>query len=424
MYRIQLLFVWGIIFISVFSGQSKVRAGVEGASEVFDAVWHQVHAAYYDPTFGGKDWVAIGERYREELEGLGSVHELRGLLTRMLNELGESHFAIVPGSYDGAAPRRWIGGDLGMETSIIGNKSVVFRVEDGGPAWTAGVRPGYLIDRIGDVSVEKLRKETLEAGFPGGASIAFWHNLIQSNLGIGAGDRIELKLRTGGLRREHFSIEADHYVGLMSEPFGHVPALPLEFVGQIGEDGIAYMRFNLWFPAIMGKIRTFITSLDEKVKGLVIDVRGNAGGIGLMATGVYGLISDEEFALGKMSMRQGFVNLIAYPQPKAFDGDIAVLVDGLSLSTTEIFAAGMKESGRGRLFGEKTGGAALPSGFVDLPNGDKLQMAFANYTTDGGTRLEGIGVTPDEEVALLPKSLRSGVDPVLQAAKKWLYSNN
>ena len=414
----------GAICLATFALQAESKAGVDEAVEVFDAVWHQVNKAYYDPTFGGRDWVSIGERYRGELPNIASVGELRILLTRMLNELGESHFAIVPGSYDGSAPRRWFGGDLGMRTSIVKNRSVVMTVKEGGPAWRAGVQPGYLIQTIGDVSVEQLRKETLNAGFPAGTLPAFWHNQIESHLGVEPGEEIQLKLKTSAFNAKRVTIKSERYDGLMSEPFGHIPALPLEFASEIGEDGVAYLRFNLWFPAIMENIKRFLTSLEGKANGLIIDLRGNAGGIGLMATGISGLISEDEFTLGRMSMRQGYVNLIAYPQPRAFTGPVAVLIDRLSLSTTEIFAAGMKESGRARLFGEKTGGAALPSGFIDLPNGDKLQMAFANYITDEGNRLEGVGVAPDEEIILEPRLLRKGIDPVRSSAKMWLLARN
>jgi len=421
---IRFLTFFGLFAFAVSLPKAESQASVEGAVEVFDAVWQQVNTAYYDPTFGGKDWAVIGERYRSELSDLENVSDLRILITSMLNELGESHFAIVAGSRDVTAPRRWSGGDLGMRTTIVGKKAMVFDVAEGGPAWKAGIRPGYLIDKIGDVSAEQLRRETLDAGFPEGTLPAFWHSQIESHMGIQANDEITLKLKSGGLNSRNFTVKADRYRGLMSAPLGHIPALPLEFESEIGKNGIAYLRFNLWFPAIMDDISKFLTSLNGNVKGLVIDMRGNAGGIGLMATGISGLVCDEEFALGKMTMRQGHLNLIAYPQPNRFTGPIAVLIDSLSLSTTEIFAAGMKETGRARLFGEKTGGAALPSGFIDLPNGDKLQMAFANYITDGGDRLEGIGVAPDEEVRLEPKSLRKGIDPVITSAKEWILSRN
>jgi carboxyl-terminal processing protease len=58
--------------------------------------------------------------------------------------------------------------------------------------------------------------------------------------------------------------------------------------------------------------------------------------------------------------------------------------------------------------------------FERLPNGDGFQYAIANYISEGGKPLEGIGVLPDEEVRLTRKALLSGHDPVLDAALAWI----
>ena len=65
-------------------------------------------------------------------------------------------------------------------------------------------------------------------------------------------------------------------------------------------------------------------------------------------------------------------------------------------------------------------GAALPSVFTRLPNGDGFQYAIANYISEGGQPLEGFGVTPDEEVKLTRHQLLESQDPVLDAAVTWI----
>jgi carboxyl-terminal processing protease len=94
----------------------------------------------------------------------------------------------------------------------------------------------------------------------------------------------------------------------------------------------------------------------------------------------------------------------------------------LSMSTSEIFAGGMKDIGRARVFGTATPGAALPSAIERLPNGDGFQYAFANYISAGGKALEGLGVQPDEVVGYDASELRAGRDPVVEAAVKWILS--
>ena len=71
-----------------------------------------------------------------------------------------------------------------------------------------------------------------------------------------------------------------------------------------------------------------------------------------------------------------------------------------------------------------TAGAALPSVFERLPNGDRLQFAFANYVSVGGQPLEGRGVTPDVLVAPDRTALLAGRDNVLEAALVWIDFQN
>jgi C-terminal processing protease CtpA/Prc len=58
--------------------------------------------------------------------------------------------------------------------------------------------------------------------------------------------------------------------------------------------------------------------------------------------------------------------------------------------------------------------------FKKLPNRYYLQMAIADYETGLKARIEGVGVSPDEEVGLSPSKLRRGEDSVIKAATKWI----
>jgi len=83
-------------------------------------------------------------------------------------------------------------------------------------------------------------------------------------------------------------------------------------------------------------------------------------------------------------------------------------------------AGGLQDLKRARIFGTRTAGAALPSDIIRLPNGDGFQYAIANYISQGGQPLEGIGVTPDEEIRPTRRELLAGKDPALDAAVNWI----
>jgi carboxyl-terminal processing protease len=92
----------------------------------------------------------------------------------------------------------------------------------------------------------------------------------------------------------------------------------------------------------------------------------------------------------------------------------------LSASTSEFLAGGLKDLGRARIFGSRTAGAALIANVEKLPNGDGLSYAFANYISQGGEELEGVGVIPDVEVIPTREALLRGEDPALSAAIAWI----
>jgi carboxyl-terminal processing protease len=164
--------------------------------------------------------------------------------------------------------------------------------------------------------------------------------------------------------------------------------------------------------------------------GIVIDLRGNPGGLAGMLMGISGHFIDERVALGTMQTRDNPAPLRFTVNPRRvsargervepFGGPVAILVDSLSGSASECFTGGMQSLGRARVFGQRTMGQALPALFDRLPNGDVLIHAYGDFVTSDGTRLEGRGVIPDEEIPLDRARLLAGRDPALEAALAWI----
>jgi carboxyl-terminal processing protease len=161
----------------------------------------------------------------------------------------------------------------------------------------------------------------------------------------------------------------------------------------------------------------------SKAPGIILDLRGNPGGIGVMAMGIAGFFIDKDgLKLGEMKMREATLRFVIFPRAETYTGPLAILVDAGSASTTEILAQGLQDLKRARIFGTRTAGAALPSDIIRLPNGDGFQYAQASYTSDRGKVLEGNGVTPDVEVHQTQQALLAGRDLVIEAAEAWILS--
>jgi carboxyl-terminal processing protease len=214
--------------------------------------------------------------------------------------------------------------------------------------------------------------------------------------------------------------------------FGNLPLFmaTLEHARIVTAGGcVGVIRFNIWMVPL---VASFDRAMDElrECGGIVLDLRGNPGGIAGMVMGVSGHFLDDRVALGTMHARGTSLNFVANPRRvdsrgnpvTPYSGPVAILVDGLSVSTSEFFAGGMQAIGRARVFGQQTAGQALPATLLKLPTGDVLMYVVADFTAPDGSRIEGRGVIPDEPIELERTSLLAGRDAVYDAAMAWLVA--
>jgi carboxyl-terminal processing protease len=235
------------------------------------------------------------------------------------------------------------------------------------------------------------------------------------------GEKVPVDFLDGSGAQVHVSLPLSLPRGNRTE-FGYLGARFVWFEARKIEGDVGYLAFNFFLdPSRL--VPEFGKTVQSclRCSGLVIDLRGNPGGIGAMSMGMAGwLVSRLDQRLGTMYMRTMPLKFIIIPRAQTYNGPVAVLVDGCSASTSEIFAGGLQDLGRARVFGTRTAGAALPSVFERLPNGDGFQYAVANYVSEGGKPLEGRGVTPDVLAVPTRKALLEGHDPALDAAVAWI----
>jgi carboxyl-terminal processing protease len=409
------------------AGQATAAARPEPADvaaqrrEAFETVWRTVNENHFDPTFGGVDWRAVGERYRPLAAAAKTDAEFHDLLRRMVGELKLSHFFIYPpGALDDATPQggsagpRAERGSAGVDVRVIGGRAVVTRVDAGSAAERAGLRMGFVIQKVGgrDITRAIARLAASDAGE--GYKRAYMHAAALGALSGPAGATHSVTYLDARDRARETTLTLLPSSEAMSEPVGDFPGVPTQFETRRFGD-VGYVRFNIWVVPQMEKLRGAVRELSD-ARAIVFDLRGNPGGLGIMAPGLAGMLSEKEFSLGAMTQRRGHMNFLANPQPRPFRGRVVVLVDGLSASTSEVFALGMQEAGRAVVVGETTAGAALPSIFTRLPTGATFQFAFADFKTPKGVRVEGRGAVPDVRVALDRRSLLAGRDAQLDAA--------
>lgn len=407
------------------------------ALATFDSAWSRINNSYYDPAFRGIDWEGVRDELRPRVDSARTVQEVRAAIREMLDRIGESHFALLaredvdalPGGESGeGGPAR--AADAGLELRWVDGELLVTRVRAEGAAAAAGVGTGWIVEAIGEAEVARW-KRALEGAEGEVARAAILQGSIGSAMHLLTGDegstvRVRFRDGTGAAREVELVRRA-----MPGEPvrFGNLPTFfPHLDARRIaaGEGCVGYVEFNVWMTAVSARFDRAVDRLAD-CEGLVVDLRGNPGGVGGMVMGTAGSFLSEIAPLGIMRTRQGEVRFVAIPRRvdaegaprETYRGRLAILVDERSMSTSEVFAAGMQSVGRARVFGTRTPGYALPALMLRLPNQDVLYHAVADLTDPDGRRIEGQGVVPDVPVPLTRADLLAGRDRALEEAVAW-----
>ena len=249
------------------------------------------------------------------------------------------------------------------------------------------------------------------------------------------GEEVELELADAQGGRHTMTLARVKSPAATSVKFGNLPEVIVEFdrsfvePAELGGDEhrIGVIRFNYWMMPVAQWFEEAVVEMKDAT-GVIIDLRGNPGGVAGLSPGLAGYFVGEAESLGTLEYRQDELFLRINPRRvsrkgeklETYTGPLAILVDELSASTSEIFSAGLQDLGRARIFGETSMAAALPAVIEALPNGDLLMHALADLKRPSGERIEGIGVIPDEAVPLTREGLLEGRDEPLEAAIRWI----
>ena len=403
----------------------------------FDDVWQTVHDTYYDPAFGGVDWDGVRVELRPDVQHAASAAAARQVIATMIARLGQSHFVILPSAAAGAADRQDPSDDtlpgeatVPVEVRILDNTALITAIDGDAFVERAGLHPGQSLVDIDGHDTATLIAAAVGTD-PRARTFDAWRRVYRALHGQ-TGSIATLGVRGIDGRRSTVPfarvIETGQVLTLGNLPTFHVRVATREDVTP-AERHVGVIAFNLWMTPINQAVDDAIERYRHD-DGLVIDLRGNPGGLATMITGVAGHLLTEPVVLATSHMRGATLQYIANPRVVTLDGrpvvpfagPVAVLVDELTGSTSECFAASLQSLGRVRVFGRPTMGQALAAVTKRLADGDVFMYALGDFVTSTGRRVEGNGVTPDVVVPLSAAALASGHDPTLVAALAWVDS--
>jgi carboxyl-terminal processing protease len=261
-----------------------------------------------------------------------------------------------------------VGIGAAVEVSPDGYLSVL-EVYDDSPALTAGMQVGDLIVKIDDTD---LTQENVEAQ----RSAIYGHQ----------GTKIALLVRRGG---EEFLLDMTR----------RVVVAPSVYARMITDTEIGYIQIKEFNS---GTSDQFNRELDRVIaagaKSLIFDLRDNKGGVMRQATRILdrlvpaGVIYTAQRKDGTVEEERSDGNAIDLP--------MAVLTNSGTASAAELFAQVLKDYNKARTVGTVTAGKGVMQDIIKLSDGSAIELTVAYYNPPVSPNFNGIGVTPDCDVAL------------------------
>ena len=171
---------------------------------------------------------------------------------------------------------------------------------------------------------------------------------------------------------------------------------------------IGYIAVSEFDEVTASQFKNAIAELEkEGIKGLVIDLRDNPGGLldvtcemldRMIKKGILVYTVDKN---GKRIDEEATDNL-------SFDKPVAILVNGNSASASEVFSGAMKDYNVATLVGTKTFGKGIVQSIVPFGDGSAMKVTVSRYYTPNGINIHGTGIEPDVEVKLDEKAIKDG----------------
>jgi len=267
-------------------------------------------------------------------------------------------------------------GGLGIVISVRDGKLTIISPLDGTPASRAGLRAMDVISRIGDVSTVSMPIEEAVRMLrgPEGSKVTIW--VERKSWG---------EARKFTITRQRIKIESVE--------------------SKLLDKAVGYIKIKNFQQNTGRDLETHVAKLEKEakkpLKGLVLDLRNNPGGLLEQAIKV----SDKFLSSGDIVTTVGYGNKLREPKRAQWstadlDLPLVVLVNNGSASASEIVAGALKNLDRAVIIGQRTFGKGSVQVLYDFADNSALKLTIAQYLTPGNVSIQNVGVTPD--IALEP----------------------
>jgi carboxyl-terminal processing protease len=200
-----------------------------------------------------------------------------------------------------------------------------------------------------------------------------------------------------------------------------IPSPSVEWRMLEDSDGVGYIRITIFSGRTQEELQGAVEDLvDQGMTRLVLDLRGNGGGLLDAAVDVASEFLGDGVVAYEVEKGENEQAFEATRGGKFTEQPLALLVDGGSASASEIVAGALQDRDRAVLIGQKTYGKGSVQTVHDLSDGSSVHITYAKWLTPKRRKIDGEGLMPDLESIITDEDRNQGRDPQLERAIEYL----
>lgn len=361
-------------------------------AQVYDKAWTLIKENFYLETYSAPPASQNWERWRHRYDGkLKSEDDAHKAIQTMLGSLGDPYTRFLDKeAFDDEklhikASLAGVGIQLGLSKD---HRTVVIAPIEGSPADKAGIQSG---DEILEVDSKPIKGVPLE-------------QIVRQIRGE-VGSVVKVTYLRAGKKHEIELTRADIPIKAVST------VEVLNFGGNSGKFG--YIRLDTFMSERAStELRTALTKLQgEGVEGIILDLRGNPGGLVSNAIKMANMFIDHGVIVSTVDNGDYKISQIAKPNESPVTLPLVILINEGSASASEILSGCLRDNHRAKLVGAKSFGKGLVQAINALGDGSSINVTVARYLTPADIDIHKTGIVPEYAVKLEHDDYQGGRGP-------------
>ena len=369
----------------VLSSIENTNVSPEG---VFNRAWRIVKNNYIDKTYNHQDWKRWQGKYDDEIKTKGDSYVATESMLESLNDpytrfLKPEEFAEQDRNIDATLF------GIGVHISEVKGNVVIVNVIEETPAAKSGLKAGDRILKVNNKSTKGVALKDVADSVRGKAGTKVMLVLLRNKKQINK-----------AILREEIKIKAVKY--------------------KMIDNKYAYIKISTFISTDTAFEVAEALQATKKAKGIIIDLRGNHGGLLPNAIMISNMFIKKGTIVSVVDRNGSKQEFKAEPEGIMTSKPAVVIINNESASASEILSGALKDHKRALLVGEKTFGKGLVQRILKLPDGSGINLTVAKYLTPNGNDIGHKGIQPDYKVVMTEKEFFAGKDPQLSKAKQVL----